>query len=179
MKKYVIIALLFLPVMSMAAPSVKKFGSVVSVASGGVKPSVASKVTPAKTITATLGANKARVGSLRLKSATTASATAENTGASTNRLSVFPSLKVFNSAAAPKANNNNASIQEIDDLTARVENIEEQQGKTTIVTHANTLVRHDDTVNIGEPWDYPTHTEVEGRRSNMPPEGRAWIWIEQ
>lgn len=185
MKKYIIIALLFLPVMSMAAPSVKKFGGTVPVASGGVKSSVASKVTPAKTITASLGANAARVGTVRLKPTATGSATSESTGSSVARFPVIPSLKVYNSAATPRptavVNNSgsSATVQEILDLQERVNNIETVNNpvgdEKPIITNVSTLVRHDDTISVGEPWE---SGEVEGRTST-PPTGRAWIWVEQ
>lgn len=182
MKKYLIIALLFIPVMSMAASSVKKFGGVVPVASSGVKPSVAAKVTPAKVANTPMGANMARIGSVKLKPATTGTATGDTTGASSSRFPMIPSLKVYNSAAALKPatvvnNGSSASIAEIDELERRVSNIENQAPRDSshIVTNVSTLVDHDDTINVGAPW---VDTVVSGRTAN-PPEGRAWIWVEE
>ena len=177
MKKYVIIPLLFLPVMSMAAPSVKKLGVVAPVASAGVKSATATKVTPART------ASSARVGSMHVKPVAAAAATTGAISASTSRFPMILPAKSYSGASTPKKTavgsniiNNNVDMKCGDEeVCTTLENHDERisNNKQTIKENTDRIeaIEADmDTVAIG-------FDNIKNNTRNL--DGRAWIWVEE
>lgn len=172
MKKYIVITLLFCPLMSLAAPAVKKLGFATPAATGGVKSTVAAKVTPARS--ATVGGNIARVGSLRLNSANSASTSGAISGSSSRFPVVIPS-KFYNSVSSPKPTGGtivNASV-DLTEVNNRIDSI-----NSTLTEH-DTRINNNDThitqVESSPKFDSISTVELTG----TPPENRAWIWVEE
>jgi len=96
MKKFLIFALLFLPVTSFGASSVRVLGTGATPQGAGTKTSVATKVTPAKTINATKSSSSltsttpSRIGTIRAKTASPAGSVSVKSGGTTSSGSRFP-----------------------------------------------------------------------------------------
>ena len=174
MKKYVVMVLLFLPIASMAAPSVRMLGAqagpavAAKPATAGVQAVGGAKVTPTKANTGR-AASTARVGSLRARSAT-------GTGAIAGSGSRFPIIKpatAFSTVSSPKPTNttviNNTDVADVSGLEKRVTILE-----TTVNDHHTPDIEdlkddpRFDSVRIGRGADWGNRTD-----------GRAWFWIEE
>ena len=100
MKKYIVLALLLIPVASFGAPSVRVLGN--NAGTPAASGATAVKVTPAKTtLKAASDSSAARVGTLRAKSKT--SGTVSTTGAtSTSRFPVITPAHSYSSVTKPQ-----------------------------------------------------------------------------
>ncbi len=171
MKKYIIIPLLFLPLMSFAAPAVKKLGVATPVATAGVRPGVAAKVTPART--ASVG-KVARVGSVQPKPAT---ATSGAISGSTSRFPIVLPGRLYNSASAPRPTGGTTVIDNTDvDLTEINNQI--STINTTLSNHENQINSNETTINNLQ--DSPKFDSISrSALTGDAPTGRAWIWVEE
>lgn len=176
MKKYVILALLFVPMAGFSAPSVRVLGN--NIASTGNNTNVvAKKATPAKTTSAATNNSAAsRVGAVRAKTKTTGTVST----AKSNTESRFPVIApnhTYSSVVSPKtAGNTTVVTPEVDknaiieEVTANVSN--DYYNKQEVNNIVNELKEDDpriDAIRIGDPA--PHHT-------GSLPENYVYMWIE-
>lgn len=198
MKKYVVVSLLFLPLVAFGAPSVRKLGTAGSVV-GTAAVGKTAKAVPARTgsVSKISGGKVASVGSLRAKSATTGV-----TGAITGSTARLTGLKSLWANSTPKVVNTggtyigSASVAELKcdgvnicdtlgDLNERVttntNNITTNEGN--IATNTQDIQDLSvspkfNSVRIGtsdKPSDFTDNLEfIDG-----PGMSRAWIWVEE
>jgi len=191
MKKYVVLFLMCLPMVSFGAPSVRALGAGAVVGASGA---TASKITPAKVGSTPSTSSVARVGSLRAK-ATTVGTPSAVSGA-TGRFPVISTAKVYNTTATPRpiSSVSNASIinteENLDALTQRVTDIEDLRGNTNVVKMSNlegstNIVNtvKDNKDSIEELNKNADTVLVSGSGNpftgNPQNENRAWIWVEK
>lgn len=191
MKKYIVLFLMCLPVVSFGAPSVRALGSGAVVGASGV---ATSKITPAKAGGTTSASSIARVGSLRSK-ATTAGVPSTVSG-STGRFPVISTAKVYNTAAAPRPVSyssttiNNTEAVDLSGIEERIEQNRQaiQNNATNIATNTENITNN--TTNISnnttriEALEGDADTVlVSGSGNpftgNPQNENRAWIWVEK
>jgi len=198
MKKYILLSLLFFPLASFAAPSVRMLGSgSAPKASAGVKTSVATKVTPAKVGRTASAGNVARIGSMQVKPV---SATNSNTSSSVagSRFPIIIPTKVYNSVNSPRPvggnttsiTNNNVDMvcgekgvcetlsehadsisENVQNITKNADNIELHDGRITTNEQDIKVLQDDlDTIAVGN----------RDKFSGAPADNtRAWIWVEE
>lgn len=191
MKKYIVLFLMCLPMVSFGAPSVRALGSGAVVGASGA---AASKITPVKAGSTPSASSVARVGSLRSK-ATTAGIPSTVSG-STGRFPVISTAKVYNTAAAPRPvsySSTTINNTEAVDLTGIEQKIEQnknniQNNTTNIATNTENITNN--TTNISnnttriEALEGDADTVlVSGSGNpftgNPQNENRAWIWVEK
>lgn len=198
MKKYVVVSLLFLPLVAFGAPSVRKLGTAGSVV-GTAAVGKTAKAVPARTgsVSKISGGKVASVGSLRAKSATTG-VTGAITG-STARLTGLKSLwanstpKVVNTGGAYIGSASAARVEcDGEDICTKLGDLQHQldEHRTDINNNTNKITINEgniqnlsvspkfNSVRIGtsdKPGDFTDDLEnIDG-----PGKSRAWIWVEE
>ena len=188
MKKYIVSVLLFLPLVANAAPTVRMLGNKGTMAVSGTS-AATSKVTPARAAITAKPANVARVGTLRAKSATTAT----TVDGSTSRFPVVVPAKVYNGLNTPKLTgstvvNNSVNTDAIEGRLNVLENtvnnnhtpsIEQNrrgvQANTQRIDELNDDPRFDSVRVVGS----GTSPGFNDSRLNSLDHTRVWMWVEE
>lgn len=102
MKKYFVLVLMFLPMVSFGASSVRMLGG--SKAAASTVSNSGTKVTPVRAATTTASASAPRVGTLRAKSKTSGVITTGGNSSNSRFPSITP-IQSYNSVVTPQQNN--------------------------------------------------------------------------
>ncbi len=182
MRKYIILALLFVPMVSFGASSVRVLGG--QSATPASTTSVA-KVTPAKPAVSSVGGSAvSRVGAVRATNKTNASTSSSATSASTSRFPVITPAHSYSSVVAPKPTGTTsqqpapASV----DVDAIVNNLlQNYYNKTEVNNIVNALEPTDDPrfdmvrVSDRSPDSYWRNHKLYQQRLD---EGYVFMWVE-
>jgi len=138
MKKYIVLALLFVPMVAWGAPSVRVLGNK---AATPAATTTVTKVTPAKTTAVTTGDTTSRVGTVRAKAKTSAvSNTAAN---SVSRFPVITPAKSYNAVIKPQPSGGNTTVKPVDvDTDAIVQEVTQnvEQNIDNYKQEVNTII---------------------------------------
>jgi len=181
MKKYVIFALLFVPMAAFSAPSVRVLGN--NTASAGNNTSVvAKKATPAKTApVVTNTANTSRVGTIRPKTGTVSSIKPS----SESRFPVIAPNHIYNSVSTPKPTGGTTVINSEVDTDAIVNTVMQEvannyYNQEEIDNIVNNLDEEDprvDMIHMGNKrsdWMTSHAAEVQA----LEDQGYVFMWVE-
>lgn len=122
MKKYLVFVLMFLPMVSFAAPSVRMLGSKTSSPSSSSTSTV--KVTPTKTTSTNAGtASNSRIGTLRAKA--NASGTVSTAASTNSRFPVISSTHSYSAVTKPQSSGTTVSSVNKEEIVNEVmQNVE-------------------------------------------------------
>ena len=186
MKKYVILALMFVPMVSFAAPSVRVLGSGTATSASST---TGAKVTPAKTTAAaknTVTAAKAttanagsRVGTVRVSPKPVGSGTTSGTG-TTSRFPVITPAHSYNSLNKPQSTGGGTTVinQEVN-----LDNYYNKQDVDNKIEEINTTINNlepekdprVDMIRKGHPErDWEGHPDLDDLKTN-----HYFMWIEE
>lgn len=186
MKKFLIFALLFIPMTSFAASSVRVLGT--KTATPGVSTTTSAKVVPAKTTATKTGdTSVSRIGTVRPKTTKTTTGTVSNTASvSGSRFPVITPVKSYNTVTTPKQENTGSAVvpsqvdtTEIVDRITNIlnENYVQKEEVNTIIQQNLDDPRFDAIVVTGNAnYDPVAKWAAKGKTL---PEGYVYMWVEE
>lgn len=184
MKKYMILALLCIPMTAFAAPSVRVLGNKSTNATATNTSSMPAKAVPAKSATTAGGATTSRIGTVRAKTNTaTVSGTKSGVGTE-SRFPVISPNHVYSSVTSPKPTGGGTTVVPaevdtdaiVDTVMQKVENNYYDKNEVYNNNFFNEAVQ-----NVDDPRVYAISTsdpKVE-RDGQEAPEGWVYMWIEE